>query len=97
MTTVIEKCPTCGADAVDRSEFWEAYPDNGRELSEQLSQIEKAVRKYYLALDNREHGGVAQDKCLREIQDILNMSWVQGETKEFLERHPKLKPFYEAK
>lgn len=94
MTTKVEKCPTCDADAINRSEFWEAYPDNGKELAEQLVNIRKAIKKYYLALDNREDGRVAENKAFSEIQEILSMNWVQGEVKQFLEDHPKLKPFY---
>ncbi len=94
MATTIEKCPTCGADAIDRSEFWEACPDNGKELAEQVASIRKAIRKYYLALDNRQHGGVAENKAFSEIQEVLGMTWVHGEVKQFLEDHPKMKPFY---
>lgn len=42
-------------------------------------QIRMAIRRYYLALDKREHGQVAQDKAFDEIQSILNMTWVQGQ------------------
>ena len=94
MTTTLEKCPTCGADAIDRSEYWEACPDNGRELEEQNGRIKRAIKKYYLALDSHEHGGVAMDKAFREIEEILGMNWKRGEVKAFLEKHPKLKPFY---
>lgn len=96
MTTKIEKCPTCSADAVRRFiDYWEAYPDNGQELSQQVHAIRKAVQKYYLALDNQENGDIALVKSFREIQDILEMHWERGETKQFLDKHPKLKPFYE--
>ena len=56
--------------------------------------IKKAIEKYYLALDNREHGGVAEDKAFQEIQNILGLHWEQGKTKDHLDKHPKLKPFY---
>lgn len=92
---IVEKCPRCNADAINRSEFWEEYPGNGKEVTEQLAKIKRAIKKYYLALDNRQHGGVAQRKAFDEIQQLLGLCWVQGETKTFLEKHPKLKPFYE--
>lgn len=97
MTTTIEKCPTCGADAVHRSEWWEAAPDNGQELQLKLHSIKKTIIKYYLALDRREHGGVAQDKAFNEMQQILGMHWEQGKMTQFLEDHPKLKPLYDGK
>jgi hypothetical protein len=94
MTTTIEKCPTCGGDAIDRSEYWESVAPNGDELKQNIYAIEKAIKKYYLALDNREHGGVAQDKAFVEIERILGLNWKQGEIKKFLDEHPKLKPLY---
>jgi hypothetical protein len=43
--------------------------------------IEQAIRDYYFALDNREHGGVAANTALNRIQEILGMRWHQGEEK----------------
>ncbi|WP_027854271.1 hypothetical protein [Marinobacterium litorale] len=94
MTTIVEKCPACSGDAVDRSGHWQSVAPNGDELNRKIYAIEKAVTKYYLALDNREHGGVAENKAFNEIQEILGMSWKRGETAAFLEAHPKLKPLY---
>lgn len=94
MTTTVQKCPACGADAIDRSEYWEAYPENGVELSRQLHLIRKEIKKYYLSLDEGKHSGVAASKSFGAIQEILGMHWVQGEVQEFLEQHPKLKPHY---
>lgn len=96
MTTTIEKCPTCGGDAIDRSEFWESVVPNGDELKLKIYAIEKAVKKYYLALDRREHGGVAESRAFSEIESILGLSWKQGEMTKFLKAHPKLKPIYNA-
>lgn len=45
-----------------------------------MSKIRGAIWQYYEALDNKEHGKVASDKCLREIQNILDMQWQQGIT-----------------
>ena len=45
-----------------------------------LLAVRKAVRDYYAALDRREHGGVAQDKAFRAIEQALGMQWVQGAT-----------------
>ncbi|MEC4728862.1 hypothetical protein HWQ46_25435 [Shewanella sp. D64] len=95
MTTPFDKCPTCGGDAIDRSNFWESSPPNGRELEEQMHRVRRAIRKYYLALDNGQHGGVAQDKAFEEIQEVLNMYLVRGEVTRLLDTHPQLNPFYE--
>lgn len=94
MTTTVEKCPTCGGDALDRSDFWESVAPNGNELTQKLYAIEKAVKKYYLALDRREHGSIAQDKALTEIQEALGMTWLQGEMTQHIEANPDLKRFY---
>ena len=92
--TTIEKCPTCGGDAVCRSEFWEAVVENADEQNRQLQRARKAVQKYYLALDNREHGGAAENEAFIEIQRALGLQWKQGEMLAYLDKHPKLKPFY---
>lgn len=84
MTTTIEKCPTCGASVTP----------NGDELNKKLCAIEKAIKKYYLALDRMEHGGVAEQKAFAEIQAILEMHWERGQMTRFLDEHPKLKPLY---
>lgn len=47
-------------------------------LEQDLGAVRGHVRAYYEALDRREHGGVAQDKALRGVQDVLGMEWVQG-------------------
>lgn len=49
------------------------------ELAEK--RLREAVSDYHLALDNREHGGVAQDKAFRRIEEILGMRWIRGEEK----------------
>ncbi len=56
-----------------------------------LMTIVLIINKYYLALDKREHGGVAQDKALRKIQEVMGMSWEQGAMKKKIEDHPELK------
>ena len=40
--------------------------------------VGEAVTRYHLALDRREHGGVAASKLVDEVQDILDMPWIQG-------------------
>ena len=95
MTTTIEKCPTCGGDAIDRSDFWESVAPKGDELKLKIYAIEKAIKKYYLALDNREHGGVAEHKAFAEIQRILEMNWDHGQMTRFLNKHPELNELYE--
>lgn len=46
MTTIVEKCPMCGGDAIDRSEFWEASPDNGSEIEQELFALIFSIRKF---------------------------------------------------
>jgi hypothetical protein len=58
----------------------EIQSDMGRcEHQAKLLKVEKAINKYYMALDKREHGGIAQDRAFNEIQQALGMSWQQGE------------------
>ena len=38
-------------------------------------QIRKAITEYYIALDNRKHGGVAIDIAFKKIEQLLDMSW----------------------
>lgn len=96
MTTKSEKCPTCGADAINRSEYWEAYPENGKEIAGKLYEIEKAVKRYYLALDNHEHGYVAATRAFDRVQEILGMCWEQGQMTKLLEEYPKMAAIYMA-
>lgn len=84
-----------GGDAVDRSEFWESVAPNGDELKQKIYAIEKAVNKYYLALDLGQHGGIAERKAFDEIQAVLDMRWERGKMTSFLEKHPEMKPLYE--
>lgn len=93
--TKVGKCPTCGADALDRSEFWEAAPDNGLELEKTVNEVKKIVQNYHLALDRRQHGGVAAGKAIKRLETLLGMYWQQGQMTEYLEKHPKLVPFYD--
>lgn len=43
-----------------------------------LTEIRDAISGYYLALDKREHGGIAQDRAFKKIEQALGMNWVQG-------------------
>ncbi len=88
LTQEISKCPTCGADAMDRSEFWEAAPPNGAELEARLSAVKKAIDLYYLALDMRKHGGLAQDRAFSMIELAVGKCWDQGQLKKFIEGPP---------
>ncbi|BCS54764.1 hypothetical protein [Geobacter sp. SVR] len=54
------------------------HPDLIR-AKEVLAATETAIRDYHFALDSREHGGVAQDKAIKTIEDALNLPWRQGE------------------
>ncbi|MGX9459401.1 hypothetical protein ACWU37_20955 (plasmid) [Photobacterium damselae subsp. damselae] len=95
MTTKIQKCPTCGGDAVDRSEFWECCVDNAANMQECLFKIKKAIRKYHLALDGHKHGGIAAHRALDNICHVLDMEWERGKTTEWLAERPSLKTIYE--
>lgn len=46
-----------------------------------LDQIRESILGYYQALDDREHGGIAQDRAFSQIERILGMRWVQGASK----------------
>jgi len=94
--TVVQKCPTCGGDAIDRSEFWEAAPENGAEIEAKLNAVAKAIENYYLALDRREHGGIAASKAFQRIEETLGMSWKRGELTKRLEQNPRLKQIYDS-
>lgn len=41
----------------------------------QITGIKAAITSYYLDLDTRKHGGVAQDHAFSKIERILGMSW----------------------
>ncbi|UKA04877.1 hypothetical protein [Photobacterium damselae] len=94
MTTKIEKCPTCGGDAVDRSDFWECCVDNASDMQTRLSQIKRAIRKYHLALDDGKDDDISANGALNDICDALDMHWVKGETTAWLSENPLLKHLY---
>ena len=48
-------------------------------LDSKVGDIQKVINEYYLALDTRQHGGVAQDRAFNKIQQILGMNWSRGE------------------
>lgn len=41
----------------------------------EITGIRAAITAYYLLLDARKHGGVAQDQAFTRIENILGMSW----------------------
>ncbi len=45
------------------------------ERLQKLEKVEDAIREYHYALNNRKHGGVAQDVAFNRICDVLNMHW----------------------
>ena len=57
-----------------------------RTLYNKFEAIKEEIREYHRALDNREHGGIAQDKCITAIEQILEMPWVQ----KTLDKQPKI-------
>lgn len=70
-----KRIPTPGENdlAIDYPER-RASPDlNARTIA----GIKAAVTSYYLDLDARKHGGVAQDHAFNKIEQMLGMSWSQ--------------------
>lgn len=47
-----------------------------------LEQVKQAIRDYYFALDTRQHGGLAADKALKQVEQALGMQWRHGEEAE---------------
>lgn len=45
---------------------------------DQLAKVRQAVAVYHLALDNREHGGIAAHYLVEAVQQALGMPWRQG-------------------
>jgi hypothetical protein len=43
--------------------------------SSKLNLIRGFIKDYYTALDNREHGDIAQNRAFEQIQNSLGMSW----------------------
>lgn len=62
-------------------EMGEMRGEGGREKA--LTQIEEALKDYHRALDRREHGGVAQDKMVHKVEEILAMPWFQGVSEDY--------------
>jgi len=46
---------------------------------EQLNNIKNTIKLYHQDLDDRRHGGVAQDICIKLVEQVLGMPWMQGE------------------
>lgn len=65
-----ESHPQLSADLIARH--------GAQPAQEPLSQVVAAINEYYAALDQRKHGGVAQDNAFGQIQLALGMTWVQG-------------------
>lgn len=42
-------------------------------MNDKLKQIEMAVIEYHEALRRREHGGVAESRCMSKIEEILDI------------------------
>lgn len=75
-----DKCPECG-DAYDPNdggcETCKEAPSSAgsAEAVADLQAIRDAVGAYHEALRAREHGGLAQDKCIKRIEDILGVQF----------------------
>ena len=59
-----------------------------RKLVDERMEIVSAIRDYHDALDKREHGGNAAYLALTQIQNILDMPWVQGTERKQREEKP---------
>jgi len=46
---------------------------------EALAPITQAIRDYHLALDQRQHGGVAEAKAMAIICQYLGLRWIPGQ------------------
>jgi len=46
---------------------------------QKLLAINASIDRYYLALDRRQHGGIAGHGLIDEVQEIMGRNWVQGE------------------
>lgn len=51
------------------------------ELRLKTAAIESALRDYHLALDRRQHGGVAQNEAFQKIEAAMQMHWQSGHEK----------------
>ena len=58
-------------------ELWKSYERN--KMQDQLTLIKQQLESYHLALDLRQHGGVAAQNFVHNVEKILEMPWVQGE------------------
>lgn len=47
-----------------------------------MKKILKALHDYHHALDTRQHGDVAADKCVKALEQALSRPWVRGATLE---------------
>ncbi len=45
---------------------------------DRIARLEAAVTAYHLSLDRREHGGIAGNRLVDAVQNILGMPWNQG-------------------
>ena len=57
-----------------------------------LFKVKRAIADYHLALDRREHGGVAGAKALDEVQAALGMTWEPGEMRRRVNERPETTP-----
>ena len=56
------------------------------ELRDKLNLVALAIHEYHAALDQREHGGVAQSRAIEHIENVLGLHWqVSGD-------QPRIKP-----
>lgn len=86
------RCHQCQEDGFESVEDIQAVKQGNRETcvycghllpinttGNQIKTIIEAIRQYHLSLDQREHGGVAQDKAIHAIEGVLGMPWRRGE------------------
>lgn len=76
MDTQFDEVPEFPENLKDLIAAEVAPVETGHEL--QLDTIREAIKGYYADLDQRKHGGIAQDQAFRKIERILGMHWEQG-------------------
>jgi len=105
MTTRVERCPTCGGDVVARCGGGGAdgespctlyYEPVGSQQDEQwVYAVRRALQRYYLALDRREHGATAKERAFNEIQTVMGMQYEPGKMLATLEKNPGMRQIYD--
>jgi len=46
-----------------------------------VSAVSELILDYHFALDTREHGGIAANRLINDLQELFGMNWEQGKEK----------------